>query len=72
MNDLNDESKSDKEKEIQEDKLSIEDQLKNSEDKLLRSLAEIENQRNRYEKEIKEAIDFGSFNFATRKFGYFR
>ena len=64
MNDLNDESKSDKEKENQEDKLSIEDQLKNSEDKLLRSLAEIENQRNRFEKEIKEAIDFGSFNFA--------
>ena len=43
MNDLNDESKSDKEKGNQEDKLSIEDQLKNSEDKLLRSLAEIEN-----------------------------
>ena len=64
MNDLNDESKSDKEKGNQEDKLSIEDQLKNSEDKLLRSLAEIENQRNRFEKEIKEAIDFGSFNFA--------
>ena len=57
MNDLNDESKSDKEKEIQEDKLSIEDQLKNSEDKLLRSLAEIENQRNRYEKEIKPCFN---------------
>tara|TARA_A100000164_G_scaffold139020_1_gene123524 strand:+ start:34 stop:600 length:567 start_codon:yes stop_codon:yes gene_type:complete len=64
MNDLNDESKLNKEKENQEDKLPIEDQLKNSEDKLLRSLAEIENQRNRFEKEIKEAIDFGSFNFA--------
>ena len=44
--------------------MSIEEKLKNSEDKLLRSLAEIENQRNRFEKEIKEAIDFGSFNFA--------
>ena len=54
MNDLNDENKSDKKKEIQEDKLSIEDQLKNSEDKLLRSLAEIENQRNRYEKILKK------------------
>ena len=64
MNDLNDESKSDKEKENQEDKLSIEDQLKNSEDKLLRSLAEIENQRRRFEKEIKDAFEFGSFNFA--------
>ena len=66
MNDLNDESKMDKKKgpSKEEKKLSVEEQLKNSEDKLLRSLAEIENQRNRFEKEIKEAIDFGSFNFA--------
>ena len=64
MNDLNDERKLDKSEEKKDDKLSIEEKLKNSEDKLLRSLAEIENQRNRFEKEIKEAIDFGSFNFA--------
>ena len=32
--------------------------------KLLRSLAEIENQRRRFEKEIKDAFEFGSFNFA--------
>jgi molecular chaperone GrpE len=38
--------------------------LKDSEDKLLRSLAEIENQRRRFEKEIKDAFEFGSFNFA--------
>ena len=38
--------------------------LKNTEDKLLRSLAEIENQRRRFEKEIKDAFEFGSFNFA--------
>ena len=43
---------------------SIEDKLKESEDKLLRSLAEIENQRRRFEKEIKDAFEFGSFNFA--------
>ena len=43
---------------------SIEDQLKEAEDKLLRSLAEIENQRRRFEKEIKDAFEFGSFNFA--------
>ena len=43
---------------------SIETKLKNTEEKLLRSLAELENQRNRFEKEIKEAIDFGGFNFA--------
>ena len=44
--------------------LSLEDRLKESEDKLLRSLAEIENQRRRFEKEIKDAFEFGSFNFA--------
>ena len=43
---------------------SIELRLKNTEEKLLRSLAEIENQRRRFEKEIKDAFEFGSFNFA--------
>ena len=43
---------------------SVEEKLKESEDKLLRSLAEIENQRRRFEKEIKDAFEFGSFNFA--------
>ena len=43
---------------------STEEKLKESEEKLLRSLAEIENQRRRFEKEIKEAFEFGSFNFA--------
>ena len=44
--------------------LNIENKLKETEDKLLRSLAEIENQRRRFEKEIKDAFEFGSFNFA--------
>jgi molecular chaperone GrpE len=43
---------------------SLEDKLNESDDKLLRSLAEIENQRRRFEKEIKDAFEFGSFNFA--------
>jgi len=43
---------------------SVEEKLRDSEDKLLRSLAEIENQRRRFEKEIKDAFEFGSFNFA--------
>ena len=42
----------------------LEAKLKESEDKLLRSLAEIENQRRRFEKEIKDAFEYGSFNFA--------
>ncbi len=49
---------------IQKEEMSIEDKLAESEDKLLRSLAEIENQRRRFEKEIKDAFEFGSFNFA--------
>ena len=44
--------------------LTLEEKLKESEEKLLRSLAEIENQRRRFEKEIKDAFEFGSFNFA--------
>ena len=44
--------------------ISLEEKLKETEDKLLRSLAEIENQRRRFEKEIKDAFEFGSFNFA--------
>ena len=43
--------------------ITIEEKLKETEEKLLRSLAEIENQRRRFEKEIKDAFEFGSFNF---------
>ena len=41
-----------------------ENRLKSVEDKLLRTLAEMENQRRRFEKERQEAFDFGGFNFA--------
>ena len=51
--------KSDQTKEV-----SVEEKLKDTEEKLLRSLAEIENQRRRFEKEIKDAFEFGGFNFA--------
>ena len=44
--------------------LTLEEKLKETEEKLLRSLAEIENQRRRFEKEIKDAFEYGSFNFA--------
>ena len=50
-----------KEKDVE---LTLEEKLKISEDKLLRSLADSENQRRRFEKEIKDAFDFGGFNFA--------
>mgnify|MGYP001422308775 CR=1 FL=1 len=45
-------------------KKTIEEKLQEAEEKQLRSLAEIENQRRRFEKEIKDAFEFGSFNFA--------
>ena len=68
MANLNDEDKNNKESKIPEKEekkeLSIEEKLKDTEDKLLRSLAELENQRKRFEKDIKEAIEFGGFNFA--------
>jgi molecular chaperone GrpE len=43
---------------------TVEEKLRDAEEKLLRSLAEIENQRRRFEKEIKDAFEFGSYNFA--------
>ena len=46
------------------EKITVENKLKDTEEKLLRSLAEIENQRRRFEKEVKDAFEFGSFNFA--------
>ena len=58
---VNNDTKSDVE---QKNERSLEEKLAESEDKLLRSLAEIENQRRRFEKEIKDAFEFGSFNFA--------
>jgi molecular chaperone GrpE len=61
-NEINSTEKDSPHKETKE--ISIEDKLKETEEKLLRSLAEIENQRRRFEKEIKDAFDFGSFNFA--------
>ena len=47
-----------------EKELSPEDKIKNLEDKLTRTLAEMENQRRRYEKEKEDAFEFGGFAFA--------
>ena len=48
--------------EIQE--ISTEDKVKELEDKLARTLAEMENQRRRFEKEREDAFEYGGFNFA--------
>ena len=43
---------------------TLEDKLKTSQEKLLRTMADMENQRRRFEKENKEAFEFGGFNLA--------
>ena len=66
----NNEKKQDLSKDTQRKDEKIKDvsggKAKETEDKLLRSLAEIENQRRRFEKEIMDAFEFGSFNFAKK------
>ena len=44
---------------------SAEEKLKTTQEKLLRTMAEMENQRRRFEKEKEEAFEFGGFNFAA-------
>ena len=44
--------------------LSPEEKIKELEDKLARTFAEMENQRRRFEKEKDEAFDYGGFTFA--------
>uniref|UniRef100_UPI00094DD8D0 nucleotide exchange factor GrpE n=1 Tax=Pelagibacter ubique TaxID=198252 RepID=UPI00094DD8D0 len=48
----------------QKEELKIEDKLKDTEDKLTRSYAELENQRRRYEKEKDEAYEYGGMALA--------
>ena len=43
---------------------SPQEKIKVLEEKVLRALAEMENQRRRFEKEKKEAFEFGGFSFA--------
>ena len=55
---------SDKQEKKASDKESVENKLKSTEEKLLRTLAEMENQRRTFEKERHEAFEFGGLNFA--------
>ena len=43
---------------------SLEKKIEDLEDKLKRTLADMENQRRRFEKEKEEAFDYGGFSFA--------
>ena len=55
-----DELKSESENKVEESK----DIIKELEDKLTRSFAEMENQRRRFEKEKEDAFDYGGYSFA--------
>ena len=58
-------SKNNKEsKEEKKTELSPEDKIKELEEKLTRTLAEMENQRRRFEKEKDDAFEYGGFSFA--------
>ena len=57
-------SKKDKKLKEKEAELSPEDKIKELEEKLTRTLAEMENQRRRFEKEKDDAFEYGGFSFA--------
>ena len=44
--------------------LNLEDKIKELEDKVVRTMAEMENQRRRFEKEKEDAFEYGGFAFA--------
>ena len=54
----------DNEKKIEKEDISTDQKIKNLEDKLARTLAEMENQRRRFEKERDDAFEYGGFAFA--------
>ena len=73
MSNLNDEDNIEKKRSFKkrgEKRINFEEKLKDTEEKLLRSLAELDNQRKRFDKDIKDALDFGGFNFAKENFSY--
>ena len=53
-----------KEEPIEKKEASIDKELESVQEKLLRTMAEMENQRRRFEKEKQEAFEFGGYNFA--------
>ena len=57
-------SENNKELKEKEAELSPADKIKELEEKLVRTLAEMENQRRRFEKEKDDAFEYGGFSFA--------
>jgi len=64
VEDLNKEDQTKTNDEVEEKEISPEDKIKELEDKLARTFAEMENQRRRFEKEKDDAFDYGGFIFA--------
>ena len=63
-NDLKDEKSESNKESIKQNDLDPKEKIKELEDKLTRNLAEMENQRRRFEKEKEDALDYGGFAFA--------
>ena len=63
-NEVQKQSDTNKEKVEDKKELSPEDKIKELEDKVARTFAEMENQRRRFEKEKDDAFDYGGFSFA--------
>ena len=61
---LNKENQTKANDEVKEKEISPEEKIKELEDKLARTFAEMENQRRRFEKEKDDAFDYGGFIFA--------
>tara|TARA_B100001057_G_scaffold256872_1_gene257126 strand:+ start:1925 stop:2584 length:660 start_codon:yes stop_codon:yes gene_type:complete len=55
--------------ETNNENLSPEDKIKELEEKLTRSFAEMENQRRRFEKEREDAFEYGGYSFAKEALG---
>ena len=65
-----DKNRTEKDKQVEKESAPVkeetpEEKLKIIQEKLLRTMAEMENQRRRFEKEKQEAFEFGGFNFAA-------
>ena len=63
-NDLKDEKSESNKDSTKQNELDPKQKIKELEDKLTRNLAEMENQRRRFEKEKEDAFDYGGFAFA--------
>jgi len=61
---ISEQSKDDEKSKKEKVELTPEDKIKELEEKLTRTLAEMENQRRRFEKEKDDAFEYGGFSFA--------